>query len=141
MSRRGHFLSRIWGLKWLSESRQLAQRAGKVLGRYRRDERIGMRLDHLEVRTLLSVSAINGLLPSLAATTEDTLNLQLEPGYAGAISVVTPLITAAGGVSPRRPSRGCMSSRFPPRTWGNSPLSSHPIRPSNMPTRHKSSRT
>ena len=90
-----------------SDSRTF-QRAAKTLAQDQRPGRraragssrrkIGLGIDHLEIRTLPSVSATIGPLAptSPPAPVQEALNLQLEPGSVEAISQLTSLIEAAG---------------------------------------------
>ena len=112
--------------------------------RDRRGEQIDLALDHLETRTLLSVSAIirSDAVVVHAGPAQETLNLQLQPGSAGALSQLTAPDHGRGRDRPGDDGlRALRSCRGPPRTWTSSPSSSRPTRPSSMPTPHRPSRT
>ncbi len=96
MSDRRQRSDRIRELERTAKSLEQDQRPGQRARRDRLGEKIGLCIDLLEIRALLSVSATIGPLPSSFPPAQVTLNLQLEPGSVGAFSQLTPLIAAAG---------------------------------------------
>ncbi|MHB1561204.1 MAG: S8 family serine peptidase, partial [Isosphaeraceae bacterium] len=55
-------------------------------------------IDHLETRTMLSATPMpSPIMGPPPAGTQETLNLQLQPGPAGSLAAVAPLIAADGG--------------------------------------------
>ena len=108
---------------------------------HRRSLRMPLIIDQLETRTMLSVSAIMGPMPSHAAAAPATLNLQLQPGSVGALSPLMPGSRPRARPSRRRRSPGSTRCRAPPRTWASSPRSSRPTRPSSTPARSRRSRS
>jgi hypothetical protein len=95
MSNHGRPSARIPGFPWFAGKWDSVHRTGGALRRLRhRREGIGLAIDHMETRTMLSGSGstIVGPLPS----PQETLNVQLLPGDVGALSQLTPLIAAAG---------------------------------------------
>ncbi len=99
MSHDGRRPARVLGLPRLIGSWGSGPRAGSRSRRRRRGVEMGLGLDLLEARTMLSVSAIMGPMPSPAPTpapATETFNLQLQPGSAGSIAPLLPVIAADG---------------------------------------------
>ena len=92
MSHQGHPTAPIGSFHWFVKKIERDPRTRRA-GRHRRrlEGLIGPAIDQLETRTMLSGSNIMGPI----ASTQETLNLQLQPGSVAALSQLTPLITAA----------------------------------------------
>ena len=98
MSPRGHLVNRFLNFERRTTRLKRDPCPGPAARRCRRGKRFALALDHLETRTMLAASAITGRTPtsSTPAPAQETLNLQLQPGFVGALSQLTPLITAEG---------------------------------------------
>jgi len=101
MSRHGRRWARILGIRRLIGEGERARRAGANVRRGSHDVRFLMGLDELETRTMPSYSTVIGPMPSPApslttASADETINLQLRPASALALSQLMPLITAEG---------------------------------------------
>jgi subtilisin family serine protease len=94
-----HAYQSAWNLSltWAVNHWDRGRRNGRSARRHSRSRTIGLEIDYLETRTLLSVSAVKAPMPSSAsATTQESLNVQFEPGSAGALLQLASLITAEG---------------------------------------------
>ena len=99
MSHHDQAAARIHSLRWFLKNTARIARFDRMKGRRRGGERITLSIDHLESRTLLTVSALIGPVPSSPpgpVPASETLNLQLMPGATMLSSQLTPLIEAAG---------------------------------------------
>ena len=87
----------IVNLDWVGKTIGRGLRIGMPARRHRRRAAsgLGLRLDELEARTLLSASDVMGPMPA-PAPAQETLNLQFQPGSVGALSQLMPLIAAEG---------------------------------------------
>ena len=95
MSHHDQAAARIHSLRWFLKNTARIARFDRMKGRRRGGERIALSIDHLESRTLLTVSALIGPVPSSPpgpVPASETLNLQLVPGTTTLSSVLTPLI-------------------------------------------------
>ncbi len=91
MSHQGRRSPGIPSFDWVAKASGRGHRTGTSARRHRRRVAIGLSLDPLETRTMLSVSGVMGPMPA-----QETFNLQLQPGSVGAISQLMPLIAAEG---------------------------------------------
>ena len=98
MMQRGRISDRFLGFERRAKKPVRDHCPGRTAQPDRRGQWIALALDHLETRTMLSVSAIINPMPSSStpAPAQETLNLQLQPGSLGASSQLTALITAEG---------------------------------------------
>ena len=123
MSHHGHLSARILSVHWPANRWERDDRAGRSSGSAAPagpDDR-AQRSINLETRTLLSVSAVTSPWLSSSTTpaaTEETLNVQLQPGSAGSLSQLTSLITAAGRDDPGDDDRRPLRSARPHREHG-----------------------